>query len=210
MKSTLATLVAALSLIGTAQADSYTLTFDPATACSSCVNGAPLLQSYGDVAGVVDISYIDVNNTSNSLLWWDTSYNDLLGVAWASGSDANSHGRIEIKSLNGQAVTLNSMDFGAWVNTTRGTSIRVTAIGGATPLFSYDGDVGSGATHTAFTPTITASGGLQIDWYNSAYNVGIDNVKFTVAVPEPESYAMLLAGLGLLGCVARRRVASKR
>ena len=25
------------------------------------------------------------------------------------------------------------------------------------------------------------------------------------AVPEPETYAMLLAGLGLMGCVARRK-----
>lgn len=32
------------------------------------------------------------------------------------------------------------------------------------------------------------------------------NGRFTVAaVPEPETYAMLLAGLGLLGCVVRRR-----
>jgi len=27
----------------------------------------------------------------------------------------------------------------------------------------------------------------------------------TAAVPEPETYAMLLAGLGLIGTIARRR-----
>lgn len=35
---------------------------------------------------------------------------------------------------------------------------------------------------------------------------GIDNVSVAIAaVPEPESYAMLIAGLGLMGAVARRR-----
>ncbi|MDP2881654.1 MAG: PEP-CTERM sorting domain-containing protein [Azonexus sp.] len=39
----------------------------------------------------------------------------------------------------------------------------------------------------------------------SGEGVVLDNLTFTAAVPEPESYAMLLAGLGLMGVVARRR-----
>ena len=37
-----------------------------------------------------------------------------------------------------------------------------------------------------------------------AGNVYFDNIVVT-AVPEPETYAMLLAGLGLLGFTARHR-----
>lgn len=38
------------------------------------------------------------------------------------------------------------------------------------------------------------------------FDVGIDNVMLsTAAVPEPETYALMLAGLGVLAWVARRR-----
>ena len=37
---------------------------------------------------------------------------------------------------------------------------------------------------------------------------GISSATITTAVPEPETYAMLLAGLGLMGAVVRRRNAS--
>jgi hypothetical protein len=33
----------------------------------------------------------------------------------------------------------------------------------------------------------------------------LDNIQITGAIPEPETYAMLLAGLGLLGFMARRK-----
>lgn len=33
----------------------------------------------------------------------------------------------------------------------------------------------------------------------------LDNVTVTTAVPEPENYAMMLAGPGLIGLIARRR-----
>ncbi|MBK7006396.1 MAG: choice-of-anchor C family protein [Burkholderiales bacterium] len=37
-----------------------------------------------------------------------------------------------------------------------------------------------------------------------AYGSALDNISVT-AVPEPETYAMLLAGLGVMGAIARRR-----
>ncbi len=40
--------------------------------------------------------------------------------------------------------------------------------------------------------------------YGDGYT-GLSEVKFTTAVPEPESYAMMLAGLGLMASFVRRR-----
>jgi hypothetical protein len=212
IKKLLAIALSGLALSGTAQAAAHNglLTFDEGTSCvTSCSNYGLLSQAYGDVAGVVDITYIDVLNANDTLRWWDANYNDLKRVAWANGSDApgGSHGRIEVKSLNGEAVTLNSMDFGAYSDTTRNTNIRVTAIGGGAALFSYSGAVGFGTTaHNTFLPAVSSNNGLWIDWYDTAYNVGIDNVSFRIApVPEPETYAMLLAGLALVSGIARRR-----
>jgi hypothetical protein len=50
--------------------------------------------------------------------------------------------------------------------------------------------------------------GTSLDGYGSVGTMSgypISQVITTAAVPEPESYAMMLAGLGLMGFVARRR-----
>ncbi|MYM67032.1 PEPxxWA-CTERM sorting domain-containing protein [Pseudoduganella sp. FT55W] len=40
---------------------------------------------------------------------------------------------------------------------------------------------------------------------NDSLGTSLDNISLTTAVPEPETYAMMLAGLGLVGFAARRR-----
>lgn len=60
----------------------------------------------------------------------------------------------------------------------------------------------------AFTPS--ASGSYSLSFANAGGdNVGalLDNVTVTSAVPEPESYALVLVGLGVMGSIARRRKA---
>ena len=49
-----------------------------------------------------------------------------------------------------------------------------------------------------------AKAGTPFDKYSGAV---IDNVSVMAAVPEPETYAMLLAGLGLMGFLRRRKAA---
>ncbi|HQM87597.1 MAG TPA: PEPxxWA-CTERM sorting domain-containing protein, partial [Methylotenera sp.] len=54
----------------------------------------------------------------------------------------------------------------------------------------------------------------SVNFGGTANRVGFDNITFgsstpVTSVPEPETYAMLLAGLGLIGFSVRRRKASQ-
>ncbi|MBP6097361.1 MAG: lamin tail domain-containing protein [Methyloversatilis sp.] len=53
---------------------------------------------------------------------------------------------------------------------------------------------------------LSSVGDAEGSYASLSLDVGSPGVTaFAAAVPEPETYAMLLAGLGLIGCVARRR-----
>ncbi|MBA5608196.1 PEP-CTERM sorting domain-containing protein [Duganella sp. FT3S] len=43
------------------------------------------------------------------------------------------------------------------------------------------------------------------DSRNTCYGAALDNISVMAAVPEPGTYAMLFAGMVLLGVVARRK-----
>jgi hypothetical protein len=59
--------------------------------------------------------------------------------------------------------------------------------------------------HLPTNPLNWTFGNVSFDFVASDQTVRQVLMTFTPAVPEPETYAMLLAGLGLMGFVARRR-----
>ena len=74
----------------------------------------------------------------------------------------------------------------------------------------------TGGTWQSFSQNVTALGASTLLRFESVgpvsaptYGSYLDNVSVTAAVPEPETYAMMLLGLGLLGFVARRKAAAK-
>lgn len=61
-------------------------------------------------------------------------------------------------------------------------------------------------TEQGMTLVATASDVTLQFTYTGQYDMGLDDVRLVAApIPEPETYAMLLAGLGLLGFIGRRR-----
>jgi hypothetical protein len=54
------------------------------------------------------------------------------------------------------------------------------------------------------TLTVTGFAGGESSAFSASYS-GLLNITTVAAVPEPETYAMMLAGLGMVGMLARRR-----
>ena len=85
------------------------------------------------------------------------------------------------------------------------------AVSNFTGTFGDFSQVNWGFTTTDFTYTATQNGAVSLvvgvvdlDGADLTSELRVDNFTVT-AVPEPESYAMLLAGLGVMGAIARRR-----
>ena len=139
----------------------------------------------------------------------------------AASTDWGTHGALE---MGGTAVAAGaifdtfSFSLGSDMNVTSGVLSFGTIVGGAYSLYSFgtDGvmgtgdDVGLGAWTFNSTPaTHTVSLGAGSYYYSvlggaagpAAYAIA----SATAPVPEPETYALLGAGLGIIGFVASRR-----
>jgi len=210
----LAPVTVALCAASAASATIYTLTFDRNVACGStiCGDGLALSQSYGDVAGL-DVSWRSMASVgngsifSNDMYFWDNLYGDLQDVAYSGG------GVMDITfTVTGPGVTftLLSFDNAGWPNADRDTEARLyqldyTLIDSITYVAPGQGHY----TQSCFNCSTTSGFVLQVG--PDGFNGGIDNLTFEVtsrgAVPEPASWALMIAGFGMVGGTLRRRKA---
>jgi hypothetical protein len=127
---------------------------------------------------------------STSLYLVGSTFNDLYWVSVTSPSNVVSYGvssPFQFGPMNLPAVTFDSI-------TMMGPTGLVGSINPATSSFTLAG--------SAITPGYYS---LAVNGHSDAGMGAYALSVMVTAVPEPESYAMMLAGLGLLGFASRRR-----
>jgi hypothetical protein len=188
------------------------LDFNPAVACgigTPCVDGTPISQRYGDIAGVLNVSYATVSGgvrTQGGVAHWTSGYETLQNVAYANPG-LTLEITFELLKPAANTFTLNSAQYAAYLNRQNTTSLSVLSLDGS--LLSTTGVVTSPTAGPAtFSPAVAALGGLRLRFGPDAFNTGIDKISFDIsntvaAVPEPATWAMLIGGFGLIGGVMR-------
>jgi len=108
------------------------------------------------------------------------------GGLGATRYDFNVSGVVQSSFISGLLGPINDLHF---------TSSQVLPPGTSTTAAFHTGTVTGGGDLYPTTPVTANDLLLKVDGSNT----------FTTAIPEPETYALMLAGLGLMGFVARRR-----
>jgi hypothetical protein len=161
--------------------------------------GAP---ASGNVAGWIAVAF--QNNSGSALNNFTLGFD---GEQWRNGGNTSAQPMVLEYGYGSSFATVSSWTAPAgsfnWISPV--ATATVSALDGNAPANSVLGLGGTVATSWAAGDTLWIRWVERNDVGND-HGLAIDNVSFSVsAVPEPETYALLLAGMSMMGAMARRR-----
>ncbi len=129
----------------------------------------------------------------------------------------SSSGNVLIEAVDGQTISQVKLDYftfyGSGITDNPNFNTWSLLDGSGNLLFSgsmaaVGGGVGTDKPVQSFMQDLTPGlySTVKLTFSNNEA-MGFDNFSVTAAIPEPETYALMLAGLGLVGFMARRRKA---
>ncbi len=154
---------------------------------SGWTGGKAGIELRNNVAGAAydGVNFVELDTTANSEMWQtiDTTFGQRYALSFAYSP------REGVSSAS--------------------NGIEVFWNGSSQGVFTGDG-AASGHTWAVKNLWVTGAEGpaslmFQAVGTSQSYGGSLDAVSLTAAVPEPETYALMLAGLGAVGFVARRR-----
>ena len=197
MKKTLiAATLAAASLGFAAQASAAVLDFESLTHDDEIAYVGYSYEEDGFLVSNLNTSGFDFSVWGSSSMFFTGS---------TSMMNDNDAGVTQLTQLGGGLFSLSSITLATAFPYLTEDNVSVTFIGtlGNGSTVSQTFSVADGAAQVfSFDASFTSL--ASVNWTNEAMYSQFDDIN-VAAVPEPESYAMLLLGLGVLGAAARRR-----
>ena len=192
------------------QAGAYTITFGtgPTSNTSSVVgNSAPNDVIYSGAAQGNSFQYVDGGLYNNTAL--------ISGVAARPVGSTDNYLSVGNSGTSSGPTTLTftkGLSYFGFLWGSPDAYNQVTFWNGNTQLGSYNGSAvlappNGNQSFSSFFNVSTLGNDVitKVTFASSGMAFETDNHAFVTAVPEPETYAMMLAGLGLMASIARRR-----
>lgn len=160
---------------------------------SNSFANAVALRGQTSIAAGQSIIFLEGTATGTT----DATINSAFQTAWFG---TNAPQGLTFANYGGSGVGLSTTADAVNIFNSSGTLITRVDFGVSTTGKTFDNAAGLNNVTISQASTIGINGAFL-----SASGAEIGSPGLVAAVPEPETYAMLLAGLGMIGCMVRRK-----